>query len=52
MLKYVVGETTLAMGVKNLFQSLDEWIRICVRSYFEKKKAVENQNKRVPTPLL
>ena len=39
-------------NVKKLFQRLDKWIRMRVRSYMEKKKAVKNQNKRIPTSVL
>src|SRR6056297_2318082 len=35
-------------NVKKLFRRLDEWIRMRLRSYMEKKKAVKNQNKRIP----
>ena len=35
-------------NVKELFRSLDKWIRMRLRSYMEKKKAVMNQNKRIP----
>jgi group II intron reverse transcriptase/maturase len=35
-------------NVKMLFRRLDEWIRMRLRSYMEKKKAVMNQNKRIP----
>ena len=35
-------------NVKKLFRRLDEWIRMRLRSYMEKKKAVTNQNKRIP----
>jgi group II intron reverse transcriptase/maturase len=35
-------------NVKTLFRSLDEWIRMRLRSYMEEKKAVINQNKRIP----
>lgn len=35
-------------NVKGLFRRLDEWIRMRLRSYMEKKKAVKNQNKRIP----
>ena len=35
-------------NVKKLFRRLDEWIRMRLRSYIEKKKAVYNQNKRIP----
>ena len=39
-------------NVKNLFQKLDGWIRMRVRSFIEKKKAVKNQNKRIPISVL
>ncbi|ADO76363.1 group II intron reverse transcriptase/maturase [Halanaerobium praevalens] len=35
-------------NVKKLFWRLDKWIRMRLRSYMEKKKAVMNQNKRIP----
>ena len=35
-------------NVKKLFRRLDKWIRMRLRSYMEKKKAVMNQNKRIP----
>lgn len=35
-------------NVKKLFRRLDEWIRMRLRSYMERKKAVTNQNKRIP----
>lgn len=35
-------------NVKKLFRRLDEWIRMRLRTYMEKKKAVMNQNKRIP----
>ncbi|MFN2341666.1 MAG: group II intron reverse transcriptase/maturase [Halanaerobium sp.] len=35
-------------NVKTLFRDLDEWIRMRLRSYMEKKKAVMHQNKRIP----
>jgi group II intron reverse transcriptase/maturase len=35
-------------NVKMLFRRLDKWIRMRLRSYMEKKKAVMNQNKRIP----
>lgn len=38
-------------NVKNLFQRLDSWIRMRVRSYIEGKKAA-NQNMRIPTSVL
>lgn len=39
-------------NVKTLFQSLDEWIRMRLRSYIEKKKAIKNQNQRIPNAVL
>jgi len=39
-------------NVKTLFVKLDRWIRMRTRSYMEKKKAVKNQNKRIPTSVL
>ncbi|MFO7814552.1 MAG: group II intron maturase-specific domain-containing protein [Halanaerobiales bacterium] len=39
-------------NVKQLFQRLDGWIRMRVRSYIEEKKAVMNQNIRIPTSVL
>ena len=39
-------------NVKTLFRRLDEWIRMRLRSYIEKKKAVWNQNNRIPNALL
>ena len=38
-------------NVKKLFQRLDEWIRMRLRSYIEKKKAVKHQNERIPNSL-
>ena len=38
--------------VKTLFKRLDEWIRMRIRAYMEGKKALKNQNKRIPTALL
>ena len=35
-------------NVKKLFRRLDKWIRMRLRSYIEKKKAVYNQNIRIP----
>lgn len=34
-------------NVKKRYQGLDEWIRMRLRSFLEKKKAVLNQNKRI-----
>ena len=39
-------------NVKKLFQRLDEWIRMRIRAFMESKKALVNQNKRIPTALL
>jgi len=38
-------------NVKKLFQRLDGWIRMRIRSFMEEKKAVKNQNKRIPTSV-
>lgn len=38
-------------NVKTLFQRLDEWIRMRLRSYMEKKKS-KNQNYRIPNAVL
>lgn len=38
-------------NVKKLFQKLDRWIRMRLRSYMEKKKAVYSQNKRIPNAV-
>jgi len=35
-------------NVKTLFRDLDKWIRMRLRSYMEKKKAITHQNKRIP----
>ena len=35
-------------NVKSLFKKLDQWIRMRLRSYMEKKKAIKHQNKRIP----
>jgi group II intron reverse transcriptase/maturase len=39
-------------NVKGLFARLDEWIRMRVRCFMEKKRAVMHQNQRLPTALL
>lgn len=39
-------------NVRVLFKRLDEWIRMRLRAYMEKKRAHINQNKRIPTALL
>ena len=39
-------------NVKKLFRHLDEWIRMRIRSFMEGKKALINQNKRIPTAIL
>ncbi|WP_286170397.1 group II intron maturase-specific domain-containing protein [Halocella sp. SP3-1] len=38
-------------NVKELFRRLDKWIRMRLRSYIEKKKAVKHQNQRIPNAL-
>ena len=38
-------------NVKKLFQRLDGWIRMRIRSFIEGKKAVKHQNKRIPTSV-
>lgn len=39
-------------NVKKLFQRLDGWIRMRIRSYMEGKKAIKHQNERIPTSKL
>ena len=39
-------------NVKGLFQKLDEWIRMRLRSCIEKKKAIKHQNQRIPNAVL
>src|SRR6056297_3733590 len=39
-------------NVQTLFQRLDEWIRMRLRSYIEKKKAIKHQNQRIPNAVL
>jgi len=39
-------------NVKKLFRSLNEWIRMRLRAYKEGKKALYNQNRRIPTAKL
>ena len=36
-------------NVKTLFVRLDEWMRMRLRAFLEKKKAVRHQNRRIPT---
>ena len=38
--------------VKKLYEKLDQWIRMRVRSFIEKKKAVMHQNYRLPNKML
>ncbi len=38
-------------NVKKLFRRLDKWIRMRLRSYIEKKKAVKHQNQRIPNAV-
>lgn len=46
------GNYYLRANVKGLFEKLDEWIRMRVRSFMEKKRAVKHQNRRLPNALL
>lgn len=39
-------------NVKTLFKRLDEWMRMRLRAFLEKKKAVHYQNRRIPTRWL
>ncbi|MCK8824741.1 group II intron reverse transcriptase/maturase [Fuchsiella alkaliacetigena] len=39
-------------NVKKLFRKLDKWVRMRIRSYIEKKKAIKHQNKRIPNAVL
>ncbi|HEY8346797.1 MAG TPA: group II intron maturase-specific domain-containing protein [Symbiobacteriaceae bacterium] len=39
-------------NVKGLFKRLDQWIRMRLRAFLEKKKAVRHQNRRIPTRWL
>ena len=38
--------------IKTLYKKLDSWIRMRVRSFIEKKKAVMHQNYRLPNKIL
>ena len=38
--------------VKKLFTDLDKWIRMRIRAFIEKKKAVKHQNRRIPNKWL
>lgn len=38
--------------VKDLYRKLDQWIRMRIRSFIEKKKAVMHQNYRLPNKML
>lgn len=38
--------------VRTLFAQLDEWMRMRLRAFREKKKAVRHQNRRIPTRWL
>jgi RNA-directed DNA polymerase len=40
------------MNSKTLFQRLDEWVRMRLRCFMERKRAVKHQNRRIPTTLL
>jgi RNA-directed DNA polymerase len=46
------GNYYLRANVKGLFEKLDEWIRMRVRCFMEKKRAVKHQNRRIPNALL
>jgi group II intron reverse transcriptase/maturase len=46
------GNYYLRANVKGLFEKLDEWIRMRVRCFMEKKRAVKLQNRRIPNALL
>lgn len=39
-------------NVKRLFRDLDQWIRMRLRAFIEKKKAISHQNRRIPNKLL
>ncbi|MEK6754708.1 MAG: group II intron reverse transcriptase/maturase [Bacteroidota bacterium] len=39
-------------NVKQLFESLDGWVRMRLRSFMEKKRAVKHQNRRIPNTVL
>lgn len=39
-------------NVKGLYRMLDEWIRMRLRCFIEKKRAVKHQNRRISTALL
>lgn len=39
-------------NVKALFKRLDQWMRMRLRAFLEKKKAVRHQNRRIPTRWL
>jgi group II intron reverse transcriptase/maturase len=46
------GNYYLRANVKGLFEKLDEWIRMRIRCFMEKKRAVKHQNRRIPNALL
>jgi RNA-directed DNA polymerase len=46
------GNYYLRANVKSLFVKLDEWIRMRIRCFMEKKRAVKHQNRRIPNALL
>lgn len=39
-------------NVKTLYKDLDQWIRMRIRAFIEKKKAVMHQNRRIPNKWL
>jgi len=46
------GDYHARYNVKTLFSRLDEWMRMRLRAFLEKKKAVRHQNRRIPTRWL
>jgi len=39
-------------NIKALFRDLDRWIRMRLRAFIEKKKAISHQNRRIPNKWL
>lgn len=39
-------------NIKSLFRDLDQWIRMRIRAFIEKKKAIMHQNRRIPNKWL
>ena len=46
------GDYYLWANVKRSFEKLDEWIRMHVRCFMERKRAEKHQNRRIPNALL